>query len=257
MYVPGSARYPWILAYHEISRRFHLGINNIHPHRFRSHLDFFQRSEIPIIPLRGLNDSHPARAVCLTFDDGYLSFYDEVLPILMEYKAPATLFIITDYVGCRNKWDVTLGINSRQHLHWHQIEEIARLGIEIGSHGRTHRDLTRFPLNIVEDELRTSKKVLEDHLGREITSFAIPFGTASLDLFVTARNLGYQEICGGIPGLSGPFPGVLPRMPVYRGDSARSLMRKMSWNLAEILRLKILHSCSLATRCLKNSRKLL
>ncbi len=254
MYVPGPARYPRILVYHEISQQFHLGINSISPHRFRSHLDFLIKTKTDLIRLKGLNDRSPEKAVCLTFDDGYLSFYDEVLPTLLEYKIPATLFIITNYIGCSNDWDVTFCLNKRHHLDWAKIEEISRCGVEIGSHGRTHRDLTRLPIEVVRDEIRSSKQILEDHLGKEITSFALPFGAVTLDVFLSARESGYIEICGGVPGFHGPFPGVLPRMPVYRGDAERALVRKLEMNLFEVCRLSILQSCSIGTRWLK-SRK--
>lgn len=234
-----------------MSRRFHLGINRVSPQRFRSHLQFLGDSGLSIIPLRGLSEGSPANSVCLTFDDGYASFYDEVLPILSEGRLPATLFVISDYIGRANDWDVTLGLNRRRHLDWDQIREAADRGIEIGSHGRTHRDLSRLAPGEMRRELEGSKKTLEDRLGREVSSLALPFGAATLEVFLCARELGYREICGGMPGLKGPLPGVLPRMPVYRGDTTRALRRKLEMTPGERLRLNLLQSCSMATRWLK------
>lgn len=47
----------------------------------------------------------PPRAVCITFDDGYRSLHDLALPVLREFKLPATVFVTTGYVGSGNMWN--------------------------------------------------------------------------------------------------------------------------------------------------------
>ena len=251
VYVPGPARYPRILAYHEISSRFQLGITGTTPRRFKIHLDFLKQAGWEIVPLRGLSDRSPGNGVCLTFDDGYSSFYHEVLPLLIEGGIPATLFIITDYVGDFNRWDITFGINRRRHLDWDQIRRIRAAGIEIGSHTCSHRDLTRLPPLELEREVRDSRKVLEDRLGEAVTSLALPFGAVNLEVITRTRQAGYTEICGSVPGLRGPLAGVLPRLPVYRMDGRKTLKRKLDFHPGELLRLSLLHGCSLGTRWLQ------
>jgi peptidoglycan/xylan/chitin deacetylase (PgdA/CDA1 family) len=254
VYVPGPARYPRILAYHEISPRFQLGITGTTPNRFKSHLNYLQDSGLKFVPLRGLAEQSPENSVCLTFDDGYDSFYDQVLPLLVERRIPATLFIISGYVGRANDWDVTFGINRRRHLSWEQIRQIYSAGIEIGSHTLSHRDLTRWTAQDVDRELIESKKTLEDKLGKAVTSLALPFGAVTLNISTKARQAGYVEICAGVPGLRGPLPGILPRLPVYRWDGESALKWKLDLNLLELMRLGFLHNFSRGTRWLKSGK---
>jgi peptidoglycan/xylan/chitin deacetylase (PgdA/CDA1 family) len=47
----------------------------------------------------------PPRAVCITFDDGYRSLHDLALPVLQEFKLPATVFVTSGYVGAGNMWN--------------------------------------------------------------------------------------------------------------------------------------------------------
>lgn len=47
----------------------------------------------------------PARAVCITFDDGYRSTHDLALPVLREFGLPATVFVTTGYLGEGSMWN--------------------------------------------------------------------------------------------------------------------------------------------------------
>jgi hypothetical protein len=108
----------------------------------------------------------------------------------------------------------------------------------------------------VERELYESRRILEDRLGEAVTSLALPFGSVNIEVLKHARAAGYIEICGSIPGLKGPLPGVLPRLPVYRWESPKSLRRKLEWKGLELMRLGLLHQCSRGTRWLKGGKAL-
>lgn len=47
----------------------------------------------------------PPRAVCITFDDGYRSIHDLALPVLREFKLPATVFVTSGHVDQGNMWN--------------------------------------------------------------------------------------------------------------------------------------------------------
>ncbi|WP_229518532.1 polysaccharide deacetylase family protein [Massilia sp. PAMC28688] len=63
-----------------------------------------------VLPLRDAIDMlgtgrMPPRAVAITFDDGYRSVHDLALPILRQFKLPATVFVTSGYVGGGNMWN--------------------------------------------------------------------------------------------------------------------------------------------------------
>lgn len=47
----------------------------------------------------------PPRAVCITFDDGYRSLHDLGLPVLREFRLPATVFVTSGHVDKGNMWN--------------------------------------------------------------------------------------------------------------------------------------------------------
>jgi peptidoglycan/xylan/chitin deacetylase (PgdA/CDA1 family) len=50
----------------------------------------------------------PARAVCITFDDGYADNADVAAPILARYGLPATFFIATGFLDGGRMWNDTI-----------------------------------------------------------------------------------------------------------------------------------------------------
>ena len=52
--------------------------------------------------------SLPARAVCVTFDDGYADNAEVALPILVKNSVPATFFIATGYLDGGRMWNDTV-----------------------------------------------------------------------------------------------------------------------------------------------------
>jgi len=56
----------------------------------------------------------PPRAVAITFDDGYRSTHDLALPVLREFRLPATVFVTTGHIDKGSMWnDVILEATRR------------------------------------------------------------------------------------------------------------------------------------------------
>lgn len=68
------------------------------------------------------------------------------------------------------------GLAKRLILSWHQVKEMSDAGISFGAHTMSHPILTRVSLERVREEIRDSKRIIEEKLGRNITSFSYPGG---------------------------------------------------------------------------------
>jgi len=88
-----------VLAYHKVSPDPHPFFAPVHPDVFEKQIDFLSRRYrvMPLLELveRSRSGDVPARAVAITFDDGYRDNYDYAFPILKKYRVGATIFVST------------------------------------------------------------------------------------------------------------------------------------------------------------------
>ena len=63
--------------------------------------------------------------------------------------------------------------------------------MEIGSHGRTHGDLTTLNATHAIEEIQSSKLELESQFGCEVRHFCYPYGRYSESHMAMARDAGY------------------------------------------------------------------
>lgn len=137
--------------------------------------------------------SVPHRAVCLSFDDGWGDFYEDIFPILAELGLVATVFIVTAVVGGQYEaWSGPRPSVMPPTLSWSQIEEMSRAGMSFGSHTQTHPRMTNLSPSRLAEEVTVSKQVLEDHLGRPVSLFAYPYGVFDDAAKRAVRDAGYR-----------------------------------------------------------------
>ena len=146
----------------------------------------------------------PERTIALTFDDGYQSLYREVFPILNRYGFSATVFLVAAYCGKDNQWvGQPAGIPKMDLLSWVQIDEMARHGIEFGSHTLHHPRLDLANIDGLHAEIVDSKTVLEDQLGIPVTAFAYPYGRYNGVVKEMVQSV-YEGACNTRVGLAKP-----------------------------------------------------
>ncbi len=118
----------------------------------------------------------PERTVVITFDNGFADFAEYTMPALTRYEFRSTVYVVTGCVGSTSTWLDAIGEGDRLMMSWSDIESIAGSGVEIGAQTHSHPQLDIISRDLAWEEIRRSRGVLEDRLGREIPSFAYPFG---------------------------------------------------------------------------------
>lgn len=186
-----------------------------------------------------------ARHFLLTFDDGYASLAEHAYPVLAEVGFTATTFLVTDYVGRQNLWDIRYTRDRLTHLDWPAIEAWRARGFDFGSHSATHRRLTWLKEEALVEELGRSRETLINRLGAAAgRAIAYPFGAANRLTVEVARRAGFEL---GFAGAweSGADPLRLPRVPVYAWDMGRIPLGLRAGALGTVGRL----AAHVANRC--------
>jgi peptidoglycan/xylan/chitin deacetylase (PgdA/CDA1 family) len=166
-----------ILTYHSIDDSG--SVLSTTPEEFAWQMAELARRAIRVVRLDEIAGS--AGAVALTFDDGYRNFLTAALPVLERWGYPATVFVITGYVGRENSYPGQFVESPRQPLlTWDELEEIAGRGVEVGAHTVNHVWLSRLSRERAREEIRRSQETLEERLGRRVRSFSYPFGDATV-----------------------------------------------------------------------------
>lgn len=159
-------------------------------------------------------------SVLVTMDDGFRSVLTVAQPILERYKVPAVAYVTTSALGNRAAGEGA----GEAFLDWDELRELDARGMTIGSHGHTHSSMARMPEAQAREEGRRSKALLEDGLGKAVTSFAYAYGMRLDENPTTARILGacgYRSVFISQHGTirRGTDPLRLPRIKVEAGES--------------------------------------
>jgi peptidoglycan/xylan/chitin deacetylase (PgdA/CDA1 family) len=176
--------------------------------------------------LRARAEGRGAGLVGLTFDDGYADFNEAAVPLLHRYGFTATVYVLPGRLGGENAWD---SLGPRKPLLTEDgIRLAAEAGMEVGSHGLVHTDLTVADDEVLAAETGRSRALLQDIIGTEVTGFCYPYGTVDPRVIGAVRDAGYTYAVGIDPGpLTGMF--ALPRFHV--GEKDTSLRLHLKWRL--------------------------
>ena len=159
----------------------------------------------------------PAKSVLLTFDDGALSSYTRVFPLLKQYDFPAVFAIPTSWINGNTK-DADQAYGEHNLMNWDQMREMQQSGLtEFVSHSdNMHKGIVANPQNSMQpaaitreyspmfsnyesdqaysdrvfSDLKQSKETLDFELG--INSLAIfwPYGAVTKESEEIAAKAG-------------------------------------------------------------------
>lgn len=158
----------------------------------------------------------PAKAVVITSDDGHISVYQEMFPIIRREYLPLTLFVYPSAIS-----------NASYAMTWAQLQEMQKTGlVDIESHSYWHPNFKTERRRLspeayrrfVQDQLRRSKAVLEQKFGSAVNVLSWPFGIYDADLIQAAKMAGYTAAV------------TIERRPVTAADNVMALPRYIVTN---------------------------
>ena len=165
--------------------------------------------------------------VVLTFDDGTVDFLDEVVPLLVEFSLPATVYVATDHIDSNKSFPA-----DGKPLSWAGLRDAVATGlVTVGAHTHTHRLLDRCPLSVVRDELDRSNARIEDEIGSTPKHFAYPKAVRAGGL--AEREVRRRYVTAAVAGTRANQSGRvdlhrLYRSPVQVADGWEGFQRKLA-----------------------------
>ena len=212
------------LIYHDIEaartrRRYSFSIRD-----FRNHLAAIKEAVggAPAIT----NGAADMSGFALTFDDGHKGWL-RAAEALEELRWKAFFFVVTGLVG-------RAGMLERS-----DIKRLSAMGHVIGSHSVDHPEqISRRDDAFIRDQWSRSKAELEDILGREVTSAAVPGGYYSARVGRAADAAGVKHLFTSEPVVTSWDVGgckILGRFVLTNGVSSRKVARIAAGSRAEHL----------------------
>lgn len=156
----------------------------------------------------------PARAVALTFDDGYMDAYTAALPLLQQHGFVATFYVVSGFVG------------QPGYMGWPEIRALRDAGMEIGAHSVTHPDLTSLGLDDLRAQVAQSGATIAAELGSPVRSFCYPGGRFNDTVAAVASESGFTSATTTIQDGPQDNPFTLPRLRIS-GETAQDSFQAM------------------------------
>jgi len=194
---------PVIVMYHSVGKKSETldGYGdklNVSRKAFQKQMKFLNDFGYKVISLTDLigrikrKEKIPHKTIAITFDDGLKNNFLNAYPILKRYDFPATIFVVTDFIG-KDKF-----------LDWDEIEIMQRNKISIGSHTASHRWLPSLTKKEVRKEFINSKNILENKTNYTVKTLSYPLGGFNKSIEKIAKETGYVGAVATNPGKGKP-----------------------------------------------------
>lgn len=194
----------------------------------------------------------PERAILITFDDGYVSLYQRVYPLLLAYRIPIVVSLVGSWMDTPAGEQVSYGdmkVPRAKFLSWDQAREMQRSGlVEFASHGydmhrgilanpqgneigaaytrayvkgQGYEDRASFRKRLAAD-LNRSRELMHRELGKTPRTITWPYGRYTGDGIEVAKECGFSmalTVNHEPPNVNQPFligrylPSHNPKLP--------------------------------------------
>ncbi len=248
-----------VLCYHAVSERWPADLS-ITPENLEAQLDLLaDRGYRGVTFTDAVKGAPEGKAVAVTFDDAYRSVLelggaDPGAPRAGPRRCSCRPTSPAPSARCRGR-ESTTGRAASSTVSWCRCPGRSWTASPHEA-GRSAPTPARTRISpgcedaVLEDELRRSKSVCEERLGRACESIAYPYGDHDARVVEVARRAGYRT-AGTLPSrMDAGDPLRWPRVGVYYGDDLRRFKAKVSplvrglrasraWEAADRLRTRL------------------
>lgn len=157
--------------------------------------------------------------ITMTFDDGGISFYTIIAPLLEKHGLVGHFYIPTDRIGCDGFLTET------------QIKDLHRRGHVIGSHSCSHpADFREISYEMRRNEWNNSTKILSSIIGEPVKEVSIPNGFLQEKDFQIFKALGITTIYTSKIGEWHQYDGmnIIGRVGIDKNMSKKRIVNVLS-----------------------------
>lgn len=181
-----------VVVYHHVS--IHTpATTSISPDTFKSHVEYMVDNHNVVALPEALaaikaGQSLPAKAIAITFDDGFADIFENGHPILKQYDLPYTVFINPSVIDVQ-----------ANQLSWQQVKLMQSENVTFANHTMDHLHLLdRLPSESQQDwqnriwqNIEQAERQITQQTGVSLKMLAYPFGEYDSSIQAMLAQAGY------------------------------------------------------------------
>lgn len=160
------------IYYHDVVPKDGYSYQKIEVNKFKNQMRYLVKNEYKTLTFDELDkdeicsSKNKEKMVLITFDDGWLSNYETVFPIMKELNLKFNIFLEVGAIG-----------EKENYITWDMISEMADSGlVGFGAHTFNHIDARLINQFNVDTEIIESNKIILNKTGLNIKDFCFPYG---------------------------------------------------------------------------------
>lgn len=251
-----------VLCYHNIGKDARTAGQNvitITQQTLRDHFEYLKQNGYHVIRFQDYLEHYkdgrplPPQSVLLTFDDGYSSMYEMLFPLLKEYRYPALVALVTEWMssGFPQKgvslltWDQVRTMDASglvefaSHTHnQHRWGSVNRYGDQsaftsglLWANGR-YETPDEHRLRIYQDLLK-AQEIFRKELGHPAKALVWPYGEFSGIAVDAAQEAGFQSTFSVSYYRPGPQNHIMGKRVMLTGSPSVSELKELMENGGE------------------------
>lgn len=157
-----------LIYYHDVTTGKGESFNKINIEKFEDQMRYIADNNYTSLIFSGLGMEKitKEKTVLITFDDGYISNYELVFPIMKKYNLKFNIFLEAGAID-----------NKDNYLTWDMVKEMVDSGlVGFGAHTYNHIDSRFINEDTYDQEVKLANELITKYTGKPVEDYCFPFG---------------------------------------------------------------------------------